>query len=372
MPYGTFGGYLNSQVPGGLQNRGLLERITQGLLGTPESYGGLLGPQQKQDAQRRAQMAMAASLLQAGGVRQQPMNLGEALGGAIQSGQQAQDQAGIHSVQSTLLQRQLQQKAAPPPPVNVPSGGALVDPSTGQPIYENQRADLANTPSSQREWDFYIKLSPADQKRYLEMKRTQNPYSVVDLGQVPTAFNRQTGATSPLSNLPAEIAGTSAIAGATEAGKTTGGAQAAAQVDLPKSEQKVRYATDLLTRLEVHPGLSAAVGVKGPSNYLPGTSAADFRALSEQVSGQVFLDAYQDLKGGGSITAIEGEKAEQAIARIRDRNQSEGAYREAARELKAILKRGLERKRAMAQGKLAPAETAQPTIDDLVKKYGGT
>ena len=41
----------------------------------------------------------------------------------------------------------------------------------------------------------------------------------------------------------------------------------------------------------------------------PGTDYADFAALWNQLNGQVFLQAFQKLKGGGTITEVEGEQA---------------------------------------------------------------
>lgn len=137
--------------------------------------------------------------------------------------------------------------------------------------------------------------------------------------------------------------------------QATNAERAAATTELPKAEAKAESVLDSLDELENHPGLPSAVGVKGASQLggllpqpLPGSQAADFLALRDQVSGSVFLEAFQDLKGGGHITEIEGQKAEQAIARIRDVNQSEKGYKQAIADLREVIKNGLDRKRRAA------------------------
>ena len=47
----------------------------------------------------------------------------------------------------------------------------------------------------------------------------------------------------------------------------------------------------------------------------------------EQIRGKNFLTAYQQLKGGGAITEIEGTKAEAAQARLVHRAEQEGLGR---------------------------------------------
>jgi hypothetical protein len=152
--------------------------------------------------------------------------------------------------------------------------------------------------------------------------------------------------------------------------------QAEAATNLPTEVGKAERALDVLSQIEKHPGFSGAVGMKGPSHLfgitpepIPGTQEADFVALVNQIGGQAFLTAFQDLKGGGHITEIEGLKAEQAIARIRDRNQSEKGYRKAIQDLRDVINSGLERQRKAAEGDFTPSETkgsdAQSRIDAL-------
>lgn len=208
----------------------------------------------------------------------------------------------------------------------------------------------SSRPSSVQEWEFFSKL-PDEQKRvYLEMKRNPN-MQVKDIGQVPTvvAPSHLGTQTTALSSLPQETAAASAIEGAKKSGQIEGEARTEARLNLPKAEAQAQYMVGLLDKLGTHPGMSAAVGVKGITNYLPGTDAADFNALREQVSGRQFLEAFESLKGGGAITQVEGEKAQNAIARMQS-SQSEKAFVEAANEFKTVVNGALQRARSKAQG----------------------
>jgi hypothetical protein len=208
----------------------------------------------------------------------------------------------------------------------------------------------SSRPSSVQEWEFFSKL-PEDQKRiYLEMKRNPN-MQVKDIGMVPTvvAPSNLGTQTMPLSTLPQEAAAAGTIEGAKAGGKIEGQARTEARLDLPKLEAQSTYMVRLLDKMEKHPGLSAAVGAKGPTNYVPGTAAADFKALLEQVQGRQFLEAFESLKGGGQITEVEGKKAQDAIARMQTA-QSEKAFVEAVNEFKGVVRGALSRARTKAQG----------------------
>jgi hypothetical protein len=130
-------------------------------------------------------------------------------------------------------------------------------------------------------------------------------------------------------------------------------------VSTPKSAstlKSARYMDDLLTKALEHPGRESATGLSGlinPANYIPGTSAKDYSVLHDQLQGNVFLQAYETLKGGGVITDLEGKKAEAAIARM-SRSQSDGEYKKALEEFRDIVRDNIDR---MTGGATKPAET---------------
>lgn len=104
-----------------------------------------------------------------------------------------------------------------------------------------------------------------------------------------------------------------------------------------------------------HPGRKTSTGLSGtidPRNYIPGTDAADFRAVLDQIGGTAFLQAFESLKGGGQITEVEGRKATEAIARL-NRAQSDKEFENSLKDLRAVMVSGLERQRS----KSTPAAT---------------
>lgn len=97
-----------------------------------------------------------------------------------------------------------------------------------------------------------------------------------------------------------------------------------------------------------HPGFRGAVGmgtwhtlgIPGVAQLTPGTDAADFKALYDQVKSGAFLQAFESLKGAGAITEKEGEKATAAITRM-SLAQSEGEFLKAAREFQDNIRMGV-------------------------------
>jgi hypothetical protein len=107
-----------------------------------------------------------------------------------------------------------------------------------------------------------------------------------------------------------------------------------------------------------HAGFESVVGLGFPGmRFVPGSQSADFDRKFKQVLGKSFLKAFNDLRGGGSITEIEGVKATEAITRL-SRFSSEVEFIRAARELEDILAKGEQRaldRRARIEGKSAPS-----------------
>lgn len=94
-----------------------------------------------------------------------------------------------------------------------------------------------------------------------------------------------------------------------------------------------------------HPGLETSVGLSGkidPRNYIPGTDAADFKTVLDQIGGSAFLQAFESLKGGGQITEVEGKKATDAIARL-NRAQSDKEFKQSLNDLRQVMTAGYKR-----------------------------
>lgn len=77
--------------------------------GTPTGLDALLSEDQRKLMGRNATLAAAAALLQAGGRSTTPINLGQALGSALQAGQQGYQQARAGSVQDLMVGEKLKE-----------------------------------------------------------------------------------------------------------------------------------------------------------------------------------------------------------------------------------------------------------------------
>lgn len=130
--------------------------------------------------------------------------------------------------------------------------------------------------------------------------------------------------------------------------------QAEAVKELSRSQQMLATIDSVIS----DPALDSATGWMQYAQKLPGSGAKRFSTKAAQLQGQVFLEGYQMLKGGGAITDYEGSKAESAMARL-DTAQSADDYREALRELREVVEAGMKR----LQGEGSDGS-------DLLRKYG--
>jgi len=144
----------------------------------------------------------------------------------------------------------------------------------------------------------------------------------------------------PISVIPKDIAGA-------QVAKETGTHQGKNLAALPQAMAKAELALKTIASLKTHPGREAGTGKSWLAGKVWGTDAYDFATLNKQAKGQVFLAAYESLRGGGAITEVEGLKAEEAMARL-DVAQSEEAYLEALNDLEAVIKQGMETARKMS------------------------
>ena len=80
-----------------------------GIGGTPTGIDALLSEEQRKLLGRNAAMSAAAALLQAGGPSRTPINLGQALGGALQAGQAGYQQARAGALQDVMLGEKLKE-----------------------------------------------------------------------------------------------------------------------------------------------------------------------------------------------------------------------------------------------------------------------
>jgi hypothetical protein len=140
-------------------------------------------------------------------------------------------------------------------------------------------------------------------------------------------------------------------------------------IDQMVGKQEVRDKNGKLIQAATkpHPGFENAVGatwVPG-ARFVPGTDAAGFQALQDQIEGTAFLSAFEALKGGGSISEKEGAKATAARLRM-TLAQDEKEYVKAAREFQEIVRTGVQNAQRKAGG---AAPSGSPNIDAILDKY---
>jgi hypothetical protein len=227
-------------------------------------------------------------------------------------------------------------------------------------------------PSSVREYEYWRDLKDSDaQNKFLNLKRsgvqkvdgqlydttggnargllTENQQMTqadiqAEIDRL-TAMSKEIGKGQGQSDIAEQVANARRQVKSAEARGTAEGKRAAQEeADFPQYEAGTNEAVALVDKALDHPGLSYAVGKTSPLPIIPGTEAANFMTVLNQITGKNFLAAFESLKGAGQITEVEGQKAQQAFARL-DRAQTEDEFKASLVELKGILQAGLERKR---------------------------
>lgn len=171
----------------------------------------------------------------------------------------------------------------------------------------------------------------------------------------------------PVGKIEKNVAGTASA-------RAVGTAQGEAQVELPKSLDSADQTIGLIDKALSHRGLDGAVGnIQGrlPDAFLTNDFNRDFIAVHNQLVGKSFLEGLDQLRGSGAISEIEGQKAQNAIARL-SLTQSEAGYREALRELREIIALGRQRSQQTAgvtPTQVPGANAGEISDEDLLKLY---
>jgi trehalose-6-phosphatase len=164
-----------------------------------------------------------------------------------------------------------------------------------------------------------------------ENKRAKDP-----VFQQQMAAAKETGAAIAKGNVAAQQALPGVISNAQDA---------VSLIDQMVGKQEVRDKSGKVIQAAgaAHPGFENAVGTtwKPGFRFIPGTDAADFQSLFEQVKGSAFLEAFNTLKGAGAISEKEGEKATAARTRM-SAAQSENEFVKAAREYQDVIRKGVQ------------------------------
>lgn len=136
-------------------------------------------------------------------------------------------------------------------------------------------------------------------------------------------------------------------------------------------------AIGMIDELLYDPDLASGVGIKSVLSIVPETKAVELKSKIDQIKGDVFLRAYEGLRGGGQITEIESTKASQSKERL-DPKLSVDAFRKALLDLRetymgftGMAVKGLQSFAPQAQQQVAPqAQVQQPQAKNLPPSAG--
>lgn len=236
---------------------------------------------------------------------------------------------------------------------------------------EGQRglAQIPQDPAQYAQWRNQINQSMLTAAQRAELEKgsfsapVQTNQGIVQIDRkgnvrVATGPNGQ-----PLMPTTLDASGQAAVTGAKKEAEENAKRQAAAKAELPKLEAGISTIERVLNSIENHPGKNRAVGAYmgqvAPS--LLGPDAVDFTRKLEQLQGNLFLQAYDQLRGGGQITEVEGAKAEAAMANM-SRAQSVEQFNAAVKEFREVVQAARQRARNAAKGIYddAAPQSAQP------------
>lgn len=124
-------------------------------------------------------------------------------------------------------------------------------------------------------------------------------------------------------------------------------------------------ALTLIDQLKKHPGFSSAVGMSLVPGMIPATDRKGAESIVNQLKGQAFLTAIQQLRGLGALSDAEGAKLQQAAVRL-DTNQSEKDFNVALSDYEKQIREALGR-----LGGASSAVAPQSASDRLRSRING-
>ena len=141
------------------------------------------------------------------------------------------------------------------------------------------------------------------------------------------------------------MAGAQKKASSTETGKKL----ADIQLALPKAETNADATINVVNKLLTSPGFNSIIGepvvISNIKSLIPGSQARDWMNDYKQLKGKEFTQAFESLRGGGSISDKEGARATDAIAALNDPGISPAAFKKNAQEFVNIVKDGINNQR---------------------------
>jgi hypothetical protein len=251
-------------APASPQQPGIFQRAMDGLgglLGGTNAYGGMLDEEQKKALQKQALLSLGSNLLANSGYSPQRTSFGQALGNSVLATQQQSGKQGQDMLEAMLLKTRLQKASEVKKPSDVQSFEYAKANGFAGSFEEWKRVAAAKqqSPAGIQEYEYFSKLTPAEQKQFLSLQRSPVVPQVVMVNGVPTLVDR-TGATAPnpLSTQQSEIDAATAKAQAEAAAKARGAVIGETQGSIEKKALTAGGVNDILDLAD--PLIDAATG----------------------------------------------------------------------------------------------------------------
>jgi hypothetical protein len=278
--------------------------------------------------------------------------LGQALGTSVIGMQEQNQQKTDSELRRQYLQAQIEkmqqpEKETPRTPI------VVKDPVTGQLRYEDPSKAVgmepgsiggagSGLPSALVEWEAFQKMSPEQQKQFLNMKRQPAAPQLSVINGVPTLVDRISGNINPLSTLGGEVGAATDLA----AGKARGGLIGEAQGGIDKKGLQAPNVLATLTQAEplidIATGSATGAAVdKGAAFFGKSTDGANATAQLKVIQAKLMtemprmegpqsdrdVELYREAAGQLGDPTVPREQKKAAIKAIREINQKyvEGA-----------------------------------------------
>jgi hypothetical protein len=190
---------------------------------------------------------------------------------------------------------------------------------------QREAANGGESPSNVREWEYFNKLAPEQKQQYLTMKRAEKYYDTGTQFVAPNPVDPQ-GAPRTVDKNVAEKARLEKV------GEAQGTAQAALPTVLNASERMLAS----IDAVDQDPNLGSVTGFVGGRipKSVQTEGMAETQSKVDQLQGQTFLQAYNDLRGAGQISEREGVAAQAAYNRLMTQTMGTDGYRKALKEFR--------------------------------------
>lgn len=211
----------------------------------------------------------------------------------------------------------------------------MLDESLNKDLIDAERMQERKMALEERKLDVQEKEISQGRRPFAgQVVNTSEGLSVFD--PTTNSFSRATMDGKPLTGAAYDATIKQDLSAAGAAGAAIGKDVATAKTGLSQIEDNARFLRGKVGELLKHPGRDIATGASSLLPVVPGTKQADFVNRLDQLQGDAFLQAFESLKGGGQITEIEGQKAQQAINRM-NRGTTEGEFNSAAKDFIAVV-----------------------------------